>query len=131
MSLDRTSRRDYVTDLYQDPSFPSAKDTRGAWQSASLVRAGAFLLLCFAVALLAALHEYFLFTNMKEFFALRDIMHHEVIEVTVVSFGLGVFANSLASKIRRPRKRKPMLQIPVPIARRSAADQRSLVAKAH
>jgi hypothetical protein len=119
-SIEKTTQREGV-ELYLDPRLGKGFGTKNNSMNASLLKAGIFLLCCFAIALIGALDEYFLWTNMREFFALHDIAHHEVIELVVVAFGLGVFARTLASRIQLGQLRNTiLLQIPVPIARRSA-----------
>jgi hypothetical protein len=51
------------------------------------------LLVSVTVALIVAFSEYF---TVGEFFALRDISHHETLEVIAIAFGAGVFLAALA-----------------------------------
>jgi hypothetical protein len=120
------------TELSLDPRFGTTAGMKNTSVDVGLLRAGVFLLTCLAFALLGALDEYFLWTNMKEFFAVHDIMHHEVIEVTVVAFGLGVFAKTLASRLNLHLgllRNTILLQIPIPTLRGTSAHHSELGAE--
>ncbi len=50
------------------------------------------LAICVMAAFIVAGEQYF---TIGEFFTLRDILHHEVFELTVIAFGTGVFIAAL------------------------------------
>ncbi len=62
------------------------------------------------VALITAFSEYF---TAGEFFALRDISHHETFEVVAIAFGVGVFVAALAFDLRYGSLKSYLVRQPI------------------
>jgi hypothetical protein len=70
------------------------------------------LLACVMAALIFAFEEYF---TVGEFFALRDIQHHESFEVTALPFGLGVFFSAVGFGVYHRNQTVDLIQYPTMI----------------
>lgn len=76
----------------------------------------AVLLTCVGAALVAAFGEYL---TTGKFFDVRQILHHETFEVTIVAFGIGVFLTTVGLAVYHYDQRlSPFryVQCPIPIS---------------
>jgi hypothetical protein len=61
-------------------------------------------------AFILAFEEYF---TIGEFFALKDIMHHEAVELALLAFGFGIFFAALGFSLYHLNQTTDLTQYPI------------------